>query len=215
MSEEVVDVAADGQRRPVAADQHGSDGRIVGDPAGDLERLLPQPHVDGVAGFRAVQADGRHAVDDRVVDRLQRGVVTEGGDPCGAVGQLVKRDNAAVVSETDHVTERRVELVARHPSLTAVVTADMEPAIVEHAVILGLRFDSIVPSDAPPQVALHRLRPDVLAAHVQRQALGRMADEVGMQQPAERVAVARGQRTIKVLGGYYLRAARGFSRHSG
>ena len=72
--EEVADVATDGERWTVAADEDCPYRVVRLDPAGHDQRLLAHSQVDRVALVWPVQADCRDAVLHRVVDGLERRV---------------------------------------------------------------------------------------------------------------------------------------------
>ena len=132
--QEVADVAADGQRGTVAADEHGPHGSGRRDPAGD-DAASPAPIRRSMA-LRAsgrFEADGRDAVGDRVVDGLQSGLGTERFDPGGGVGELTQRGDAAVQIEPQHVGEFRVQRSSRPPGNAPVVARHQQAAVVEDA----------------------------------------------------------------------------------
>ena len=77
--------------------------------------------------------------------------------------------------------ECRVESAARGAALSAVMSGNEQPAVIEQAELFRLHFDLVVTSDRPPHVAPHRLRAVVASTHVERKAVGDVPDEVGMQ----------------------------------
>src|ERR1700758_5388172 len=121
---------------------------------------------------------------------------TEGLHPRCAVGQLIQRGDAAVIGETNEMDVGGVKLVTGRPPFATVMARNEQPAVVEGAELFGLCLGPVVAGDPPPQIALHVLRSDVLAAHVQWESFGGVPDEVWMQQLPQRVAIAGGERTI-------------------
>jgi hypothetical protein len=212
--EEVADVATHGQRRPIAADQDRADAAVGGDVSRHFQGFLRHAQVDGVARLGTIQAHRRHTVLDLVVDRLRRAGAVEGGVPCGGVGELDQRFDAPVGSEPDQVDERRLQRVAGPAGRAAIGADHHEAAVLEHLEVRGDRTGFEVLPDAPPEIGAHRLRADVPAPHVQRQALGGVADEVRVQQLGEGVTVSGDQRVVKALGRCGFRISRDVNRHS-